>query len=66
MRMADGYGIPAQTAERIPITGNVGQAASRLVEYAEYGVSHLVLGLVGEDWPAQRDLLAQARAALPA
>ena len=26
----------------------------------------LAVGLVGEDWPGQCDLLAQARAALPA
>jgi hypothetical protein len=40
------------------------QAADRLAEYAAAGVSHLVVGLVGEDWPGQCDLLAQARAAL--
>lgn len=64
--LTDGYGIPAETAERVPITGNVSQATDRLAEYADAGVSHLVVGLVGEDWPAQCDLLAQARAALPA
>ena len=42
------------------------EAADRLAEYAAAGVSHLVVGLVGEDWPGQCDLLAQARAALPA
>jgi len=63
--LTDGYGIAAETAERVPITGNVSQAADRLAEYADAGVSHLVVGLVGEDWPAQCDLLAQARAALP-
>jgi alkanesulfonate monooxygenase SsuD/methylene tetrahydromethanopterin reductase-like flavin-dependent oxidoreductase (luciferase family) len=64
--LTDSYGIPAATAEHVPITGNVNQAAERLAEYADAGVSHLVVGLVGEDWPAQCDLLAQARAALPA
>jgi alkanesulfonate monooxygenase SsuD/methylene tetrahydromethanopterin reductase-like flavin-dependent oxidoreductase (luciferase family) len=64
--LTDGYGISAETAERVPITGNVSQAADRLAEYADAGVSHLVVGLVGGDWPAQCDLLAQARAALPA
>jgi alkanesulfonate monooxygenase SsuD/methylene tetrahydromethanopterin reductase-like flavin-dependent oxidoreductase (luciferase family) len=64
--LTDGYGIPAETAERVPITGSVSRAADRLAEYADAGVSHLVAGLVGEDWPAQCDLLAQARAALPA
>jgi len=64
--LTDGYGISGETAERVPITGNVSQAADRLAEYADAGVSHLVVGLVGGDEPAQCDLLAQARAALPA
>lgn len=64
--LTDGYGIPAETAGHVPITGSISQAAERLAEYADAGVSHLVVGLVGEDWPAQCDLLAQARAALPA
>lgn len=64
--LTDGYGIPAETAGHVPITGGVNQAADRLAEYAAAGVSHLVVGLVGEDWPGQCDLLAQARAALPA
>ena len=63
--LTDGYGIPAETARHVPITGNTSKAADRLAEYADAGVSHLVVGLVGEDWPAQCDLLAQARAALP-
>jgi alkanesulfonate monooxygenase SsuD/methylene tetrahydromethanopterin reductase-like flavin-dependent oxidoreductase (luciferase family) len=64
--LTDGYGIPAETAGHVPITGSVNQAAERLAEYAAAGVSHLVVGLVGENWPGQCDLLAQARAALPA
>jgi alkanesulfonate monooxygenase SsuD/methylene tetrahydromethanopterin reductase-like flavin-dependent oxidoreductase (luciferase family) len=52
--------------KHVPITGNVNQAAERLAEYATAGVSHLVVGLIGEDRPGQCDLLAQARAALPA
>jgi alkanesulfonate monooxygenase SsuD/methylene tetrahydromethanopterin reductase-like flavin-dependent oxidoreductase (luciferase family) len=64
--LTDSYGIPAATAEHVPITGDVNQAADRLAEYAAAGVSHLVVGLVGEDWLAQCELLAQARAALPA
>jgi alkanesulfonate monooxygenase SsuD/methylene tetrahydromethanopterin reductase-like flavin-dependent oxidoreductase (luciferase family) len=64
--LTDGYGISPEIAEHVPITGNVNQAADRLAEYAAAGVSHLVVGLVGEDWPGQCDLLAQARAELPA
>lgn len=64
--LTDGYGIPAETAGHVPIAGSVSQAAERLAEYAAAGVSHLVVGLVGENWPGQCDLLAQARAALPA
>lgn len=62
--LTDGYGIPAETAEHVPITGSASQAAGRLAEYAAAGVSHLVVGLVGEDWPGQCDILARARAAL--
>ena len=57
--LTDGYGISAETAGHVPITGNVSQAADRLAEYADAGVSHLVVGLVGENWPGQCDLLAQ-------
>jgi alkanesulfonate monooxygenase SsuD/methylene tetrahydromethanopterin reductase-like flavin-dependent oxidoreductase (luciferase family) len=64
--LSDGYGIPSEIAAHVPITGNVNQAADRLAEYAAAGVSHLVVGLVGEDWPGQCDLLAQAHATLPA
>jgi alkanesulfonate monooxygenase SsuD/methylene tetrahydromethanopterin reductase-like flavin-dependent oxidoreductase (luciferase family) len=61
---SDLHGTAAWDAIGVPITGNVNQAADRLAEYAAAGVSHLVVGLVGEDWPGQCDLLAQARAAL--
>src|SRR5262249_28492780 len=44
----------------------VGIPSSERGRATDAGVSHLVVGLVGEDWPAQCDLLAQARAALPA
>lgn len=60
--LATTYGVPAEVAARLPITGNARQAADQLAEYAEAGVRHLVLGLVGGEWKHQCDLLAEAKA----
>lgn len=64
--LIDGYGVPAERAEHVPVTGDVPQAADRLAEYADAGVDHLVIGLVGDDWQTTCELLAQARAGLTA
>jgi alkanesulfonate monooxygenase SsuD/methylene tetrahydromethanopterin reductase-like flavin-dependent oxidoreductase (luciferase family) len=66
VRALDGYGVPAEHAEHVPLTGDSSHAADRLAEYKESGVDHLVIGLVGEDWQLQCDLLAQAHASLTA
>jgi alkanesulfonate monooxygenase SsuD/methylene tetrahydromethanopterin reductase-like flavin-dependent oxidoreductase (luciferase family) len=62
--LINGYGVPAEQAQGVPITGSITQAADRLAEYVDAGVSHLVIGLVAQDWQTQCDLLAGARATL--
>jgi alkanesulfonate monooxygenase SsuD/methylene tetrahydromethanopterin reductase-like flavin-dependent oxidoreductase (luciferase family) len=62
--LSDGYRIPVDQAERLPITGSVAQAADRLHEFSSAGADQLVLGIVGPNWRAQCDLLAQAHAEL--
>ena len=58
------YGIPAETIPRLPITGPPARAAERLAEYAEAGATHAVLGVIGDDWQRQCELLAETRALL--
>ena len=58
------YGIPAETASQLAITGSPAQAAERLTRYVEAGASHLVVGVIGDGWPRQCELLAEARALL--
>jgi alkanesulfonate monooxygenase SsuD/methylene tetrahydromethanopterin reductase-like flavin-dependent oxidoreductase (luciferase family) len=62
--LIDGYGVPPEHAQDVPITGSITQTGDRLAEYADAGVDHLVIGLVGHDWQTQCDLLARARATL--
>jgi alkanesulfonate monooxygenase SsuD/methylene tetrahydromethanopterin reductase-like flavin-dependent oxidoreductase (luciferase family) len=63
-RLAGTYGVSAEAARTLPITGSARQAADQLAEYAAVGVRHLVLGLVGGDWKRQCDRLAEAKALL--
>lgn len=62
--LAKTYGVAAEVAVKLPITGSARQAADRLAEYAEAGVRHLVLGLVGGEWKRQCDLMAEAKSLL--
>lgn len=64
--LIDGYRVSPDRARHVPITGGIPQAADRLAEYANAGVDHLVIGLVGDDWQTTCDHLAQARASLTA
>jgi alkanesulfonate monooxygenase SsuD/methylene tetrahydromethanopterin reductase-like flavin-dependent oxidoreductase (luciferase family) len=59
-----GYGLPAEWAAAIPITGGAAQAAQRFAEYAGAGAEHLVLGVIGGDWREQCELIAEARTLL--
>ena len=63
-RLTNTYGVSAEAAMKLPISGNARQAADQLAEYAAIGVRHLVLGLVGDEWKRQCDRLAEAKALL--
>ena len=57
-----GYGVSADQASRLVITGTPEQAAERIVEYVRAGASYLVLGVVGDGWQRECELIAEARA----
>ncbi|GGM57146.1 N5,N10-methylene tetrahydromethanopterin reductase [Micromonospora sonchi] len=58
------YGMPAERAATIPITGTPRDAARRLAAYRRAGAAHLVIGFSGGDWRRQCELLAEARTLL--
>lgn len=58
--LTDGYRIPAEVAERLPLHGSPAAVAERLESYADAGAGHVILGLIGKDWRQQCDLLAEA------
>jgi alkanesulfonate monooxygenase SsuD/methylene tetrahydromethanopterin reductase-like flavin-dependent oxidoreductase (luciferase family) len=58
------YGVPPDRASQLAFTGEPAQAAERFAEYAQAGASHLVLGVIGDGWPRQCELIAAARALL--
>lgn len=62
--IASAYDRPLADVMDIPLTGTPEQAAERLAAYREAGANHAVVGVAGDDWRAQVDLLAQARALL--
>jgi alkanesulfonate monooxygenase SsuD/methylene tetrahydromethanopterin reductase-like flavin-dependent oxidoreductase (luciferase family) len=62
--LSHGYGMPFARAQGLLLGGSLTQAAERLSAYAEAGASHAVLGLSGNDWRGQVDLLAQVRTEL--
>ena len=54
------YRIPANIARQLPLRGSPAAVAERLCSYADAGAQHIVLGLIGDDWRQQCDLLAEA------
>jgi hypothetical protein len=58
------YGLPREVAASVPIIGGPVRAAERFAEYARAGADHLVLGIIGDDWRRQCELIAEARALL--
>jgi alkanesulfonate monooxygenase SsuD/methylene tetrahydromethanopterin reductase-like flavin-dependent oxidoreductase (luciferase family) len=58
--LTDSHGIPAEEAADVPITGTPTQAAERFAAYADAGATWLVLTAIGDDWHAQRELIAEA------
>jgi alkanesulfonate monooxygenase SsuD/methylene tetrahydromethanopterin reductase-like flavin-dependent oxidoreductase (luciferase family) len=55
------YGMSAERAAAIPITGGPHEVAERLAAYREAGARHLVIGFSGGDWRRQCELLVEAR-----
>lgn len=62
--LTEAYGIPADQAQQIPMIGPPSEAAARLRDYRDLGVTHVVVGFTDGDWRRQCDLLAEARAHL--
>lgn len=62
--LSKSYGIPAEKAAEVVISGTPEQAAERFQAYAEAGATHVVMSPFADDWYAQVELLAQARALL--
>jgi alkanesulfonate monooxygenase SsuD/methylene tetrahydromethanopterin reductase-like flavin-dependent oxidoreductase (luciferase family) len=60
----NGNGRFARRASAGPITGDPLSAAERFAEYMEAGAEYVVLGILADDWEAQCELLAEARALL--
>ncbi|KUJ65375.1 hypothetical protein ACZ90_48740 [Streptomyces albus subsp. albus] len=58
------YGIPAEQTGSVVVSGEPAQAAERLAAFAAAGAHRIVLSTGAEDWRAQYDLLAEARALL--
>lgn len=58
--IANRYRVPAETARQLPLHGAPAAVAGQLRRYADAGGQHVVLGLIGDDWRRQCDLLAEA------
>jgi alkanesulfonate monooxygenase SsuD/methylene tetrahydromethanopterin reductase-like flavin-dependent oxidoreductase (luciferase family) len=62
--ISSAYGRPLEEATGIPLTGHPKEAAERLAAYRDAGAGHAVIGISGDDWRAQVDLLAEVRSLL--
>jgi alkanesulfonate monooxygenase SsuD/methylene tetrahydromethanopterin reductase-like flavin-dependent oxidoreductase (luciferase family) len=60
----NGNGPPHEHASAGLITGDSRTAAERFAEYVEAGAEYLVLGILGDGWEAQCELLAEVHALL--
>jgi hypothetical protein len=58
--LIDGYRIPAEVAAELPLAGPPAAVAERLQCYAAAGARQIILGLIGNNWRRQCDLLAEA------
>ena len=59
--IARAYGKSLDQAEGLPIVGDAQQVADRFAAYADAGATHLVIGLAGDGWREQCEILAEAR-----
>ncbi len=55
------YGLTLEDAATVPIVGTPAHAAEQFALYRDAGADHLVLGIVGDHWKRQCDLIAEAR-----
>jgi len=62
--LAQGYGIPAERAATIPVTGDPDEAAETLTAYAKAGADRVVLMASGPDWRRHYELAAATSAIL--
>ena len=60
--LVQAYGKDPEQAERLPITGGPAEVADRFAEYQSAGAGHVVIGLAGDGWRRQCEVLAEARA----
>jgi alkanesulfonate monooxygenase SsuD/methylene tetrahydromethanopterin reductase-like flavin-dependent oxidoreductase (luciferase family) len=59
--LVDVHGMPPEEAASVAVTGSPAQVAERLAAYAEAGADEVGLGLDGDEWQRQAELLAEAR-----
>jgi len=59
--LAARYDIADEAATDLPITGSPEQAAERLREFIDAGATHFAVGMQGDDWERQTELLAHVR-----
>jgi hypothetical protein len=62
--LQNGHRAQAAQIPPVPITGDLIAVAERFDEYRRAGARHLVLGILGDDWERQCELLAEARVVL--
>ncbi|SEH01257.1 Flavin-dependent oxidoreductase, luciferase family (includes alkanesulfonate monooxygenase SsuD and methylene tetrahydromethanopterin reductase) [Nonomuraea solani] len=62
--LVNAFGMSQEEAADIPVTGGPARVTERLAAYAEAGADAVGLGLDGEQWLRQAEILADARAAL--
>jgi alkanesulfonate monooxygenase SsuD/methylene tetrahydromethanopterin reductase-like flavin-dependent oxidoreductase (luciferase family) len=62
--LANGFKMPLEQAEAIPVTGVGREAADRMAGHFAAGAEELVVSFAGGDWFKQVELLAEARQAL--
>jgi len=63
-RLVEGYGLSAEEAARIPVSGSPAEMAERFAAYSEAGAEGIGVGVFAEDWLHAVELIAEARALL--
>jgi alkanesulfonate monooxygenase SsuD/methylene tetrahydromethanopterin reductase-like flavin-dependent oxidoreductase (luciferase family) len=58
------YGLSAEVAGRILLSGAPAQIAARINEYIDAGAEHIAVAAMGPNWRTQAELLAEAKGLL--